>query len=399
MLRRQVKKIISEASKNNYQTLNLIQLSQKNLEHNIAYFKSQNPKLGMIPVLKANAYGHGLEQVAKMLNRAECEYLAVDGYFEAAKIRDITMHKILVLGYIKPENAPLLDTKKCAFVVQDETMLKALAKLNKPVDIHIEINTGMNRLGLVPDELESYLGVLKKYDNLRLAGVMTHLADADNASSDEFSAKQSKQFDQMVEKIFEAGFKPRYIHIAQTAGTTKASSKYANSIRVGIGIYGINPLSPADKHFKELEELRPVLELTSTIIKLIDLKAGDRVSYNGIFTAPGAMRIGVLPLGYYEGIPRQLSNKGVVTAKNEVLPIVGRVCMNHTMIGLNDLSIGVGDVVTLISNNPADPNSVKQICKSNDLFSYSLLTGLSSSTRRVITAQDQTPNNDDEYGV
>jgi alanine racemase len=310
--------------------------------------------------------------------------MAVDGYFEAAKIRDITNHKILVLGYIKPENSKLLDTKKCSFVVQDIKMLMSLGKLHRPVNVHLELNTGMNRLGLAPNELENYLNVLSSHKSLTLEGVMTHLADADNEASDEFTDQQTRLFDKAVESIFGMGFKPKYIHIAQTAGSTKVNSKYANSMRIGIGIYGINPLSLADRHHKDLEGLSPVLDLKSTVIKVIDLKPGDRVSYNGIFTAPEQMRIGVLPLGYYEGIPRELSDKGVITFGDEVLSIVGRVCMDHTMIDLSDSKVDVGSVVTVISSEPDRPNSIEQICKNFGLFSYSLMTGLSNSTRRII---------------
>ena len=131
--------------------------------------------------------------------------------------------------------------------------------------------------------------------------------------------------------------------------------------------------------------MQPVLELKSTIIKTINLEPGDKVSYNGIFTADKTIKIGVLPLGYYEGIPRELSNVGCVTAGDKVLPIVGRVCMNHTMINLMDSKLRVGDEVTVFSADPAEPNSIALLSVEHDLFSYSLLTGLSSSIRRVIT--------------
>ena len=244
----------------------------------------------------------------------------MDGYFEAAKIGDITNHKILVLGYIKPANVKLLDTKKCTFVpFQRHEGLEAFASLNKPVKVHLELNTGMNRLGLQSDELMPYLQTLIKHRSLILDGVMTHLADADNPYDDLYTIRQTNLFDGYIKSILDFGLNPKYIHIAQTAGSTKTVSKYANSMRLGIGLYGINPLEAGDKHFNELSELQPVLELKSTVIKTIEMKTGDKVSYNGIFTASKTMKIGVLPLGYYEGIPRELSNKGLVTYGNQAL--------------------------------------------------------------------------------
>jgi alanine racemase len=344
----------------------------------------QHPGFTVIPVLKGNAYGHGIEQVAKILNDADCSFLAVDGYFEAARIRDITRHKILVMGYILPKNVPLLDVRRCSFVVQDIAGLHAFGALGKPVRIHVELNTGMNRLGLQENELLPYLAVLKQYPKLILEGVMSHLADADNELDDGYTARQVQTFDTLVERIVADGFSPTYIHIAQTAGSAKARSSRANSIRLGIGTYGINPLLSGDTHAPHLADLQPVLTLKSTLIKVLDLRKGDAVSYNGIFVAPKAMKVGVLPLGYYEGVPRALSNVGCVTYKGHVLPIVGRVCMNHTMVDLQGTELAVGDVVTVISNDPSQPNSVAKLQSEHSLFSYGTLTGFSSSVRRNI---------------
>ena len=367
-----------------YRTLNYIELSRSAVLHNVRLVQGSHPSSSIIPVLKSNAYGHGLQEMAFILNGAECPMVAVDGYFEAGSIRRITRHRILVLGYILPENVRLLDTKRCSFVVQDIAGLEAFARLNRRVHIHVELNTGMNRLGLQPDELERYLEVLQLFPSLELEGIMTHLADADNERDDSFTARQVEQFDRQVESVLARGFRPKYIHIAQTAGSTKARSKHANAIRLGIGLYGINPLGPRDAHVSEYAALEPVLALKSTIIKVLNLEKGDRVSYNGTFVAPRPMRIGVLPLGYYEGVPRALSNAGVATHGQDVLPIVGRVCMNHTMIDLGATGLGQGDTVTLISARPSDPNSVARLAREHGLFSYGVLTALSSSVRREI---------------
>jgi len=386
LLRAKIYKLINgrHRAAREYQPLNRIELNSSAVLANIRLMQQQHPGQHIMPVLKANAYGHGLEEMAEILNAVSCDYLIVDGYFEAAKIRYFSKHRILVLGYIKPENVNLLDIKRCSFVVQDIAGLEAFGHLHQPVRIHMELNTGMNRLGLQPNEVDQYLSTLKKYHNLELEGIMTHLADADNAVDDNFTEQQVIVFDKQVEYIKSQGFQPNLIHIAQTAGSTKAHSHYANGLRLGIGLYGINPLQPRDPHYSQLIGLQPVLDLKSTIIKTIDLKLGDRVSYNGIFTANEKTRIAVLPLGYYEGIPRELSNTGYVTQGGQILPIVGRVCMNHTMVDLAGSNLKVGDEVTVISANPADPNSVTGLNANFKMFPYSLLTGLSSSIRRVI---------------
>lgn len=365
-----------------YKTLNVITLDRSAALHNIDVFRRRHPGQAIMPVLKANAYGHGLSEMADILNGAECEFLVVDGYFEAARIRHISKHPILVLGYILPENVKLLDTKRCSFVVQDVAGLEAFGKLGRHVRVHMELNTGMNRLGLQPEEIKAYLEVLGKYPKIELEGVMTHLADADNEVDDAFTRAQVAQFDAQIEQLFAAGLRPRFVHVAQTAGSTKAQSKYANGVRVGIGLYGINPLMPSDTHFQDLKDLRAVLELTSTIVKVINLKPGDRVSYNGTFTAKHAMRVGVLPLGYYEGVSRELSNTGVVSHGDQLLPIVGKVCMNHTMVDLGETGLKVGDKVTVISRDATMPNSIAVLRIKHGL--YGIFTGLSSTIRRKI---------------
>ncbi len=367
-----------------YKVLNRVELSRAAVLHNVALVQAQHPGFQTMPVLKSNAYGHGLREIAGILNDADCDLLAVDGYFEATRIRRITNHRILVLGYVASENVTLLDTKRCSFVVQDTDMLAALGKLHRPVRVHLELNTGMNRLGLSHKELPAYLAVLKQYPNLQLEGIMSHLADADNPSNDALTKRQVEQFDASVEEIRSEGFAPKYIHIAQTAGSTKASSRYANALRLGIGLYGVSPLTSDDAKSGMLSGLQPVLSLKSTIIKVIDLAPGDVVGYNATFQAKQSMRIGVLPIGYYEGVPRTLSNAGVFTASKHILPIVGRVSMNHTMFDLGDSGRHVGDEVTVFSADPAQPNAIASIATQHNLFSYSLLTGISSSIRRQI---------------
>jgi alanine racemase len=364
--------------------LNRLTINRSAVKNNVKLLKNISPGCGLIPVLKANAYGHGIGKMAEILNGEDCDFVAVDGYFEAAQIRRVTKHRLLVLGYINPKNVPHLDTKHCSFVVQDVQSLEAFGRLKKPVKIHVELNTGMNRLGLKPKELDSYLKAFQKYGNLELEGVMTHLADADNPEDSTFTTTQVKLFDEGIQKIRRAGFTPGYAHIANTAGFSKVRSKYQNSARIGIGLYGINPLASSDPHHAELDDLQPVAQLQSTMIRIIDLLPGEAVSYNMTFKATKPTRVGVLPLGYYEGVPRELSNKGYVSSGNKMLPIVGRVCMNHTLIDLQDSGLKVGDEVVVISSNRHQANSVAQISAKSGLFSYNLLTNLNSTIRREI---------------
>jgi alanine racemase len=362
---------------------NRIEVSRSALLHNVRFFQ-KSTGLEVIPVLKGNAYGHGIEQVATALRDQDFRYIAVDGYFEALKIRAINRRQpVLIMGMIRPENFARLSGRKFTFVVHDETTLLTLGRLNKRVKIHLELNTGMNRYGIPLRELGKYIKLIKSYPRLRLEGVMTHLADPDGASNHTVH-EAVRQFDEAVEKILASGLKPTLFHTAQSAGALRAESGYANAMRLGIGLYGINPYPSGHKLYETCKELRPALCLISTISKINELQAGDKVSYNYTFTAPKTMRLGVLPLGYHEGVNRALSNSGVVQVAGHFQPIVGRVCMNHTLISLAGATAKVGDEVVVYSNNSSDENSIDRVAAKHGLFPYSLLTALSPDVRRYL---------------
>lgn len=365
-----------------YETLNLIEVSRAALLHNYDLY-TQHTGLQVIPVLKANAYGHGIELVARALKARKMPYIAVDGYFEALRIREVSSQPILVMGAILPSNYSSVDLKNFTYVIQNIAIIDALGRRGAPVKIHLEINSGMNRYGIEPDQVPEFISAIKKYKNIQLEGVMSHLADADGLDPHTVTAAV-EIFDQAVDVILESGLKPTIFHVAQSAGSLKAKSRHATAFRLGLALYGINPLDPSDPHYSELASLRPALRLTSTIAQTHDLKAGDQVSYNYTFTAPKAMRVGVLPLGYYEGIPRSLSNSGNVTINGQTVPIIGRVCMNHTIISLENTIAQIGDKVIMLSDEPAAPNSVATIAQGHDLFTYSHLTALNPDLRRVL---------------
>ena len=383
MLKKLAKQTLAKLSPNNYKTLNWIEINKDKTLHNIEIAKSFSGQKNIIAVLKANAYGHGIVALSKILNESDCSFIAVDGYFEASKILDITNHKILVMGYILKENIHLLNTKRCSYVVQDEATLVALGETGKCVNIHVELNTGMNRLGLSEPELDSYLMTLKQFPNLHLEGIMSHLADADN-NEDYYTVHQVKLFDAMVEKILKKGFTPSFIHLGQTAGGIKEKSSYTNTMRLGIGLYGLNPLTKKDGSFYKLSSLEPILEFKTTIIKIIDLKKGEKISYGGTYVTTKNSTIAVVPIGYYEGVPRALSSSGFLSDGKKTFPIRGRVCMNHCMIDVTGEDYKVGDTLTFVSSDKTMPTSVEQICLKNKLFNYSFVTGFSESLRRII---------------
>lgn len=382
LFRQNINKIL-RALENKYVTHNRIEVSRSALLHNLDVC-IQLSKLPAIPVLKGNAYGHGIAVVAAALKNSNVPYIAVDSYFEALRVRETTSKPVLIMGAISPENYGNIKYDNFAFVVQDEESIRALGATGKNIKIHLEANTGMNRYGAEMNEIVKLAKLIMQYDNLTLEGVMSHLADSDGEDPTTVNIAVEK-FDECVEAIRKTGASPTLLHIAQSAGSIKAQSKYANAFRLGIGLYGINPFPRNHKLNQTLKNLQPALKLISTITKIINLKRGDGVSYNYTFIAPKDMTIGVLPLGYYEGIPRSLSNAGVVKIGNSFAHIIGKICMNHTIISLDGISANVGDEVIVYSDNPADKNAIDTIAHEKNLFNYSLATSLNQDVRRVLT--------------
>lgn len=366
-----------------YETYNNIKVSKQAILYNIHAFEELTGQQ-IIPVLKGNAYGHGIQVVAKALEGKKLPYIAVDGYFEALKIREVSNQPVLVMGMILPQNYKNLTYDKFAFVVDNETAIRALGETKKHVKVHLECNTGMNRYGAEPENIESLARLIQTYPNLKLEGIMSHLADSDGP--DPRTVDQAIEiFDSCVEKVRDTGAKLAFVHIAQTAGSLKAHSKYANAVRIGIGTYGINPFASSHPLHKRLQKnLKPALSLETKISKIIELEKGDKVSYNYTFTAPRKMKIGILPLGYFEGVNRSLSNVGSVKIGDSYAPIVGRICMNHTMISLENIQAKIGTPVVVYSSDPNDRNSIDATSSAHNLFNYNMLTVLSSDVRRSL---------------
>jgi alanine racemase len=379
LLRKQIDALLKRFEKD-FATHNRIEVSRSAILHNVDLFAGLSGKQ-VIPVLKGNAYGHGIAIVAKALKGKKLPYIAVDGYFEALRVREVSNQPVLIMGAIKLENFKRLKYDNFAFVVQDTETIKALGQTGKRINVHLECNTGMNRYGAGQDEVEALTKLVLSYKNLTLEGLMSHLADSDG--EDPITVDTAvDSFDKNVELVQTLGADPTILHVAQTAGSVKAKSKYANTVRLGIGLYGVNPFSEEHPLHKNLKALRPAIRLISTITKVIKLQRGDKVSYNYTFVAPKAMTIGVLPIGYYEGLNRALSNTGIINVGNKLVPIVGRVCMNHTMINLQGLNAKAGDEVVIYSNKSGDATSIDAVATKHHLFNYTLLTSLSPDIRR-----------------
>ncbi|MBN1618615.1 alanine racemase [Candidatus Dojkabacteria bacterium] len=377
-----INKIIKSFEKD-FSVLNSIEVSSSRICHNFDLYNNLNPGKEIWPVLKANAYGHGIENITSILKAKRPTYFVVDSFYEALKTRYITDSPVLLIGYTEPSNLKKIDTRDLSFTVYDVETIKALGSLKKKVKVHLKIDTGMNRQGIVPSEVEAFIDLIKSFPNLKLEGVCSHFSDADNKALD-YSNKQMENFDDIVDKIKYLDPDIKYFHMAASAAAAKNLGSCCNAIRLGIGLYGINPLKSDDKYYFNLNKLKPALRLVSKVVQIKRINKGSLVSYNGTYKAKSDMDIGVLPLGYYEGIDRRFSNKGFVKYRQTLLPIIGRVCMNLTVIDLSHISLNPLDEVIVFSDDSSDLNSVSNAATLIQTIPYELLVHLSESIRRVV---------------
>ncbi|MBU3935280.1 alanine racemase [Patescibacteria group bacterium] len=349
-------------------SLNLITINRASILHNLTYFQKKYPNKHIWPVLKSNAYGHGLVQMVSILKSQDFDYYVVDSYYEALQIWRHHRHPVLLIGPNHPDNFSYFKFKNLALTIDNLRSLKALVGLNKSIKIHLKINTGMNRQGIDPKNLNLALKIIKSNPKLQLEGLCSHLADADN-SDQSFTKKQEIIFKDCLKKVQRFGFKPLFVHLSATAGVFLTTG---NVIRLGLGLYGYLP------------GLTPALRLTSTITGSHLLQKGDTVSYNRTFTAQKEGSLAIIPLGYFEGLDRRLSNRGFVKYKNKFYKIAGLVCMNLTCLDFAKTKPKLFAPVEIISPNPVDKNSLAAHSLLADTIIYELLVHLSPILRRQV---------------
>ncbi|MFC1622551.1 alanine racemase [Patescibacteria group bacterium] len=358
---------------------------KNNLLHNLHEYQNKFPNYKIAPVLKSNAYGHGLIEVAKILKNENVPFLVIDSLFEARALRSTGIkNDLLIIGYAQPEEIIKNKLKNVSFVItsleQLQELAGSLASLGMTLKkkVHLKIDTGMHRQGILVSKIDQAIEIIKKSQNLKLEGICSHLADADSENSD-FTEKQIEVWNNVVEKIKSKFNFIKYFHISASAGSAFLEKANCNLVRLGIGLYGFN-LSP---HIDL--NLKPVLEVRTIITGIKKIKARDSVGYNATFTADKDMTVATLPVGYFEGIPRRLSNKGFVKTRNNFCKILGRVSMNITSIDLSEIpDVKTGNEVVVISSDSSDKNSVENNAKICNTIPYEILVDIPQHLKRIV---------------
>lgn len=368
-----------------YETLNSIKISKENILNNFKVLQENQKAAAIFPVLKSNAYGHGLKEICQILNDSDAPMVAVDSFPEAQVAYRYFKRKILILGEMPPKVYSYCKLARTEFCVYNQSSLEALASLGK-AKIHLFINSGMNREGIknLPTFLSENKDLLKKVE---VVGFCSHLLAAEEGSVN--NNQQLAVFLGNLKILREAGYSPKWVHLGNSAAIFTLKNENLSAFRSGLALYGYSPLPKNNSDYYKTETLKPALSLTSTIISLQDLKVGETVSYNGIYVAEHKTKIAVIPFGYYEGLPRKLSNLATFMLKKDEnkspVKIAGNICMNLTCLDLGNLAGEIGDKIEIITNAKDRPNSLDNLTILSEGIIYEFLVGLQANIRRYVS--------------
>jgi alanine racemase len=355
-------------------------------------------------IVKGNGYGHGGPEAAKALEKAGSDWFGVTCTEEGIAVREAGVRKpVLVLTSFWPGEESRLIEHDLTAVIHRCEQLKELdraatrfvakkggKKGRKRVSFHLKMDTGMNRLGIAPSDVECFAGQLAKCKHLELGGVFTHFASSEvstNTRVGEQTRQQEERFYAALDRLRALGIDPGIVHLANSAAIATRPETWADMVRPGVILYGYHPgYDPAEQR-PEIEArlpLKPVMSLRARIINIRNIPEGAGVGYNETFIAKRPSRIAVLAAGYGDGIHRSLGNRGSVLVRGALAPIVGIISMDVTMIDVTDVpDVMLGDVVTIYGSDGKDVRAANVIARSIGTVTSDLLCAVSQRVPRL----------------
>lgn len=346
------------------------------IKHNIFEIRKHTAaNVKIMPVIKADGYGHGAVMVAKALDDY-VDYFSVAIYEEAMELRRAGVKKpILILGYVSPcYYAELIENNITLTVFRldmAEKISSAAVSVNRTAKIHIKVDTGMTRLGFDVDGASTdIVKEISALPNIEIEGVFTHFATADEANPD-YSNKQFSLFTEFTEKLEKMGINVPIKHICNSAGILQFPERHLDMVRAGILTYGLYPSDFVDK---SKLSLKPALSLKTHVVNIRKVSKGTSISYGRTYTPDRDIVVATIPVGYADGYPRVLSNRGRVLIKGKYAPIIGRICMDQIMVDITSIpGTEIDDSVTLIGYDGDKYISADEIASLSGTINYEII--------------------------
>jgi len=319
------------------------------IEHNVRAIRARvGPHVRIMPAVKADGYGHGAIEVGKTCLSAGADVLCVASIEEAADLRESGIEApILILGCLLPDAVEAvldyeLATTVCDLAYAEALSKAALARGTRP-EVHLKVDTGMGRLGVDADRAVEFGCAISELGGLKMAGLFTHFPSADEADKS-FTLEQISLFRRVVESVKKRGISVGLVHASNSGGILAYPEADFDAVRPGVIVYGVYPSSEVEKSI----ELKPAMSLKTRIVYLKNVAPGSSVSYGRTYVVNRRSVIATVPVGYADGYPRSLSNKGSALVRGCRVPVVGRVCMDQSLVDVTDVpDVQVGDEVVL----------------------------------------------------
>jgi len=372
---------IKDRFKPNIEPMNHIYISKSNLLYNYKYLQSLKPNADLFPVIKSNAYGHGIDQILQIYKWLPIKYIVVDSFPEYNIVRRHSNFNVLIMGETLPVNYKEFNFKRTTFCVYNLETLQALAKLNKKLKIHLFLNTGMNREWIDADLLPNALEFLKTCPKITIEWVMSHLFSANPLDIE----KQIDAFKMMYAQILDYWHVPTYRHIWASTWVLKIQDDFFNAYRPWLALYGYNPLSEEDPDYELWQKLQSALSMSSIITAINSVPYNEWVSYDPQWKqVEKTDKITVtVPFGYAEWLPRAVREKIEIEHESEDLKQIGNVCMNLSCYMWND-KILIWDEVVLLDDDQTVSASVTGWAEAAWTIPYEILVHLDKWIRREI---------------
>ncbi|AGB42486.1 alanine racemase [Halobacteroides halobius DSM 5150] len=338
----------------------------------------------IMAIVKANAYGHGAVEVAKEVLNGGVNYLGVATVNEGVKLRQANIKApILILGTTFSQQVTDVVKYDLTPTVYTYQLAEQLSKKGQEVKIHLNLDTGMGRIGLRSDETIEKIKKIAKLSNVKIEGIFTHFAKADTDL--DYTKKQLNEFKAVVNQLEKQGIKIPIKHTANSAAIVNYSASHYNLVRMGLVLYGLYPRPElADKI-----ELKAALSWKARIAHLKEVPAGVSISYGGRYITSTTTKVATLPLGYHDGYSRKLSGVGDILYQGQRYPVIGRVCMDQLMVDMTGAQAAIGDVVTLLGSAGEEEISANELADKIGTINYEVISRIGPRVPRVFYKQGE----------
>jgi alanine racemase len=372
-----------------------VEIGRSALVHNVAEFRRLiGARRKMLAIVKANAYGHGLLEAARIVHEAGADWLGVNSLEEGVALREAGhTSPILILGYVPLDGVAEAVVRDLRLVVYNEETVAKLAeasrKLGRPAYLHFKLETGTNRQGIPPEKITGFISRARRRSGVVAEGISSHFANIEDTTDHRYPRRQLEIYRSAIEALGKRGIRVPLRHMSCTAAVILFPETWFNLVRVGIGLYGLWPsketyLSCLEKRRNPLS-LRPVLSWKARIAQIKKVPKDALVGYGGTYKTTRPTTLAVIPVGYYDGYARSLSNSSYVLVKGRRAALRGRVAMDFLTADVTDIpGVGLEEVVTLIGRDGAEEISADNLATLAGTISYEVLARINPFVPRIV---------------